>query len=213
MGKNKRDLSERSRLYHHYYKRTGGYAFLGKNLIKLLLVLGVLGAFLYVLTVYVVDLETIMCDWFTRLPVAVVIGTLFLSEAILGLLPPDLYIIWAKSLPNTYVIVFILALCSYLGGIISYGYGTLLYKIPKVRYWVEEKFDAQFTQIRKFGGLLIFLAAMAPLPFSPVSVVAGMVRFPFRLFWTIALARFARFFLYAIILYSTLSNFDTCITS
>ncbi len=210
MGKNKRDLGERSRLYHHYYKRTGGYTFLGKNLIKLLLVLGILGAVLYVLTSYVIDLNTIMCDWFTRLPEALIVGTLFLSETFLGLLPPDMYIIWAKSLPNTYIMVFILALSSYIGGLISYGYGSLLYKIPTIEYWVEDKFSKQFTQVRKFGGLLVFLAAMAPLPFSPVSVVAGMVRFPFRLFWTIALARFARFFLYAIILYSTLSNFDTC---
>lgn len=210
MASNKRKLKDRSKLYHEYYKRTGGYIFLGRNFIKLLIVLGVFGALLYVLSTHVLDLNTIMCDWFDRLPKLLIIGTLFASETFLGLLPPDMYIIWAKSLPYPFVFVFILALVSYVGGLISYGYGTLLYRIPTVNYWVEEKFAEQFINIRKFGGLLIFLAAMAPLPFSPVSVVAGMVRFPFRLYWTIALTRFLRFFLYAIVLFSVVQNVQTC---
>ncbi|MCC5915968.1 MAG: hypothetical protein JJU02_01440 [Cryomorphaceae bacterium] len=210
MAKNKRALKERSKLYHQYYKRTGGYSFLGQNMIKLLVVLGVFGALLYVLSTYVLDVETLMCDWFTRFPPWMVIATLFASECFLGLLPPDAYILWGKTFAHPYFIVLILAAVSYLGGLISYGYGTLLYKIPQVNFWIEEKFAIQFSQIRRFGGLLVFLAAMAPLPFSPVSMVAGMVRFPFRLFWTIALARFLRFFLYAMILYAFLPGFQPC---
>ena len=210
MAKNKRQIGARGKLYHQYYKRTGGYTFLGKNLIKLLVVLGVFGALLYVLSTYVLDIETIMCDWFARFPAWMIIGTLFISESFTGLLPPDAYILWAKSLPNPYLYVMILAAASYRGGLISYGYGTLLYRIPQVHFWVEEKFALQFSQIRRFGGLLVFLSAMAPLPFSPVSVVAGMVRFPFRLFWTIALTRFLRFLLYAVILYAFLPSFQTC---
>jgi membrane protein YqaA with SNARE-associated domain len=207
---NKRKLKDRSKLYHEYYKRTGGYVFLGKNFIKLLIVLGIFGVLIYVLSTHVLDLNTIMCDWFDRLPKLLIIATLFISESFLGLIPPDMYIIWAKSLSLPFVFVFILALVSYLGGIISYGYGTLLCRISAVNYWVEEKFSEQFTNIRKFGGLLIFLAAITPLPFSMVSIVAGMVRFPFKLFWTIALARFLRFFIYALLLFSVLQNVNTC---
>lgn len=198
---NEKDFRKRSNLAHEYYKRKGGYRFLGKNFLKLLASMVVLAAGLYAFSTYVLDIKDATDFIFKRFNPYVIIGTLFLSESFLGILPPDLYILWAKEMDYSYLLVLILAVVSYLGGIISYLYGTQLVKFTAIDRFVHVKFKEQFEQLRRFGGLFIFLAAMTPLPFSPVSVVAGVVEFPFSKYLFIALARFLRFFLYALVIF------------
>ncbi len=194
-------IFKKGHVYHVYYRRSGGYRFLGKNFFKLLIGILIFGAAIWLLNTYVFDITT-LTDYITKkLPMWLVLTTLLASESVLGLLPPDVYIIWAKGLENPELMVFVLALISYAGGIISYFIGTKLHRLPKVHQWVDIKFKEQFTTLKKFGGLLIFLAAMTPLPFSPVSTVAGVVDFPFKTYLIVALSRFLRFFVYALVLF------------
>jgi membrane protein DedA with SNARE-associated domain len=197
-----KDFFKRSNLTHEYYKRKGGYTFLGRNFVKLLIFLGIGAAGLYAFSTWVLDINSVTERIFEQFNTWLIVGTLLLSESFTGILPPDLYIIWAKSWDYPYLMVFILASVSYLGGVISYAYGTQLVKFKSIDRFVHVKFAEQFMQIRRFGGLLIFIAAMAPLPFSPISVVAGVVQFPFRKYLWVALSRYVRFFLYAIVLFS-----------
>ena len=189
---------------HRFYKMTGGYIFIGRAFWKLGLGVAVAVVALYFLNEYVFDV-TEKVGLITRvLPWWAVIATLFLSEIVTGILPPDLFILWARSLPAPWLMVSLMAALSYLGGVLSYGIGDRLHHLPKVKEWVDVKFAEQFIQIKRFGGLLIFLAAMTPLPFSPVSTVAGVVGFPFRMYLMVALSRFLRFWLYAAFLYGAL---------
>jgi membrane protein YqaA with SNARE-associated domain len=197
-----KDFRKRSNLAHHYYKRKGGYKFLGQNFLKLLVAVAILGAVVYFVSEYVIDIEHVTKLIFERFNLFVILAILFISESFLGLLPPDLFIIWAKDQSFPYLMVMILAALSYAGGVISYSYGTQLVKIKPIHDFVHIKFKEQFEQLRRFGGLFIFLAAVTPLPFSPVSVVAGVVEFPFRKYLFVALARFVRFFLYALVLFN-----------
>ncbi len=200
----KRSVKQYLLVVHRFYQMTGGYTFIGRAFWKL--GLGVVAAVvvLYFLNKYVFDVtETV--GMITRvLPWWAVITTLFLSEIVTGILPPDLYILWARSLPAPWLMVSLLAALSYIGGVVSYWVGVRLHELPKVKEWVDVKFAEQFIQIKRFGGLLIFLAAMTPLPFSPVSTVAGVVNFPFRMYLIVALSRFLRFWLYAAFLYGAL---------
>ncbi|MCB0803730.1 MAG: VTT domain-containing protein, partial [Flavobacteriales bacterium] len=100
-----------------------------------------------------------------------------------------------------YLMVFFLGCLSYLGGVFSYFIGNGIGKLPKVDKWLKKKFVEHFDKIRKWGGVLIIFAALFPLPFSPICMVAGMVRFPLPAFFTLALFRFARFFGYALVLF------------
>lgn len=168
---------------------------------RLLLILAAFAGFVWFVTTYIIDLEAIMDYVFFSLPDSMVITTLFISECFLGILPPDLYILWARTFDDPYFMVFILASVSYLGGIISWFIGKQIYRIPQVQIWVHKKFSELFRTFKKYGGLLIFISAMAPLPFSPVSTVAGVVNYPFGKYLIIALSRFLRFFLYAYVLY------------
>ncbi len=198
-----KDFLKRSNLTHEYYKRKGGYRFLGRNFLKLLIFLALAAAGLYAFSEYVLDINSVTDYIFKRFEPWFIVLTLFISESFTGILPPDLYILWAAdaALLDPWILVFLLATVSYLGGVISYAYGTQLIKIRWVHRYVNEKFAEQFEQIRRFGGLLIFIAAITPLPFSPISMVAGVVKFPFRKYLFVALSRFVRFFLYALVLF------------
>ncbi|MGB0176797.1 MAG: YqaA family protein [Owenweeksia sp.] len=203
-GRPERTFLQSTYRYHHYFKRTGRYRFMGKNLLRVFAVIAAFAVGAWLVTNYLIDLDTVMSFIFNRFSKWTVVATLLISESVIGLLPPDLYIFWAKTLSRPYTMVLILALASYTGGIISYLVGTQLYKLPRVKQWVHIRFAEQFATFRKYGGLLIFISAMAPLPFSWVSVVSGVVKYPFPKYLLIALSRLLRFFLYAFIFYQVL---------
>ena len=54
---------------------------------------------------------------------------------------------------------------------------------------------------RRFGGFLIFVAAVTPLPYSAVCLLVGSVNFKFRNFLLISSTRFLRFAVYSYILW------------
>lgn len=195
---------EKSYRYHNYFKRTGRYRFVGTNLLRLLLVITLFAVCVWLFTTYVIDLDQMEELIFSRLPNWLIVLTLFISECVTGILPPDMFILWAKTFAQPYWMVLLLAVVSYTGGIISWFIGTRLHRINRVKKWVHIRFSEQVKLFRKYGGLVIFISALTPLPFSPVSVVAGMVQYPFRLYWMVALSRFLRFFLYAYVFYQVL---------
>ena len=197
-------FTRKSYRYHNYFKRTGRYKFVGKNLLRLLLVITAFAVAVWLFTTYVLDLSQLEEMIFSRLPNWLIFLTLFLSECFTGILPPDMFILWAKTFEHPYLIVFVLALSSYIGGIVSWFIGTQIHRLKKVKLWVDFKFSEQVKLFKRYGGLVIFISALTPLPFSPVSVVAGMVDYPFRLYWIVALSRFLRFFLYAYVFYQIL---------
>ena len=196
-----RTFKENTFRYHNYFKRTGRYRFVGKNLLRLFGIIAAFGLGAWIVTEYIIDLDTVMEFIFQNLPHWVIVLTLFLSESVIGVLPPDLYIFWAKTLPEPYLMVFILSMASYLGGCLSYWVGRFLNKVPRIRKWVHVKFEEQFKTFRKYGGLFIFISALTPLPFAWVSVVSGVVRYPFWMYLLMALSRIIRFFGYAYVFY------------
>lgn len=200
INKQNRSWFKTTYLFHNLYKRNGSYTFIGKNTIRLIIGLIIFAVGTFLITEYLIDLQSIMDFILLNFPDWIIVGTLFISESFLGILPPDFYIIWALSSPSPYIMVFILALSSYTGGIVSYQIGSVLHRMPKIHDWIHHKFETQLVQIRKFGGLLIFIAALTPLPFSPISIVAGLISFKFNKYLIVALSRFLRFALYALVL-------------
>jgi membrane protein YqaA with SNARE-associated domain len=195
-----RSFGEKSRLYHYIMKRQGQYSFIARNIVRMILGLGAFGLGAWAISTYLIDVQAVVGYISEHFSFWLIVGTLFLSESILGLLPPDAYLFWAnEGFDPSWPVILLLAFTSYLGGIISYFIGKWLYRFPKVKRWVHIKFKEQFKLFKKFGGLLIFISAMTPLPFSPVSIVAGVIDYPFKTYLLTALSRFLRFFLYAYI--------------
>ena len=187
-------------IYHHYYKRKGVYTFLWKNSLKIIAGFGILiGAFL-IFKEFVPNYNTKLESLLNSINTGWALSIFFISETIFGLIPPDLFIIWSKKFDSPYAMVSLLAILSYLGGIFAYFIGKYIGSLPKIENWILAKFSNHFQLIQSWGGVLIVFAALFPLPFSSICLVAGAVRFPFKTFLLLALFRFIRFFGYALVL-------------
>ena len=182
---------------HNYYGRTGFYLFVWESVKKAFLpiVLVVIGLFLFNKFVYNINdgLQTIT-ETFSRLGVLI---TFFISETLLGLIPPEIFIAWSKKTTNPILNLSILATLSYTGGLLSYFLGKLTLKIDSVKNYLEVKMAANLKNTRKWGGFLILVGALLPLPFSIACLAAGMIKYPFKNVVFFGLFRFARFAIYA----------------
>ena len=207
MSKNKRikTKKEKAKLTHHYYKRTGFYMFIWESLKKAFwpIVGVVVGLILFNKYVYNINdaLQT-MTETFSRLGV---LTTFFISETLLGLIPPEIFIAWSGKTTQPILNLSLLAALSYSGGLISYFLGRLTLKIESVKNYLEVKMAKNLKNTRKWGGILILVGALLPLPFSIACVAAGMIKYPFKNVALFGLFRFVRFALYATVIFKAVS--------
>lgn len=189
---------------HRYFKISGGYRFMGQNLFKLIIFLSLFAGSAWALNTYVFSFSEVSQEITARYSPAMVMTWLFLSEIIIGVLPPEAFIIWAQSFSQPYLWVFLLATLSYTGGLISFFIGTRLNNFTRIHNWVYRRFEDQIVQIKKFGGLLIAIAALTPLPYPLISMIAGLAGVRAGLFARVALIRYVRFFIYAVVIYGAI---------
>ena len=201
MGREKKKVGKKINRYHHYYRRKGVYSFFLRNSFKLAVGLIILIGIILLLRQIAPNLEAQFEALLATFTTPKTLTFFFLSESLFGLVPPDLFIIWAQKFQSPYGMVAILALLSYAGGVTSYFMGNYISHLPKVEDWLKRKFLEQLIKMRKWGGLMIVFAALFPLPFSPVCMIAGTIRYPKPSFFLLGLFRFFRFFGYALVLF------------
>ena len=195
-------IMKRGHIYHVYYRRSGTYRFIGKNALKLLVVMALLGVAVFLINKYVFEIDR-ATDYLTQnFSVPAVLTTFFFSELTLGILAPEILIVWLSTFSYPWLWILLLSIISYIGGIGAYFLGTKLYHLPKVHKYVDDKFSEQFKQIKKYGGILIILGTLTPLPYSPICIVSGVVGFPFQKFLMLTLTRFLRVLIYAILIFN-----------
>ena len=201
MNSNTKTKKSRLRLLHQYYSYTGFYRFIGlslkKSIVPIVVFIGVLLGIHY----FVIDINTALITVTETFRTTSVLAVFFISESMLGLIPPEIFIAWSKKLPQPILYLSILALLSYVGGVISYITGLSITRIPKVRYAIENRLAKHIKNTRKWGGFLIVVGALFPIPFSITSIAAGFIRYEFKNYLLFGLLRFARFYLYAIAIF------------
>ncbi|MGB3342320.1 MAG: short-chain dehydrogenase [Aequorivita sp.] len=187
---------------HLYYKYTGFYTFVGQSLKKAAGPILLIIAALILLDLYVVDFGSLF-TYITETYAAVNILLVFLaSETFLGLVPPEIFIAWSNKMPQPVVYLSLLATISYVGGIFSYFIGKWIFTIPVVFAYMEGKMKKHLKHIRKWGGFLIVVGALLPIPYSMTSMAAGTIHYKFSKFLLFGLLRFVRFYLYAIAIFN-----------
>ncbi|HBC04174.1 MAG: short-chain dehydrogenase [Aequorivita sp.] len=187
---------------HLYYKYTGFYSFVGHSLKKAIIPILLVVAALIVVDLYVVDFSNLF-TYITETYAPINILLVFLaSESLLGLVPPEIFIAWSDKMPQPLLYLTLLATLSYIGGIISYFIGKWVFTIPRVYEYMEGKMKKHLKHIRKWGGFLIIVGALLPIPYSMTSMAAGMIHYKFRNYLLFGLLRFVRFYLYAIAIFS-----------
>ncbi|RLD84194.1 MAG: short-chain dehydrogenase [Bacteroidetes bacterium] len=209
--KKKRTRKKQIELYHSYYKRTGLYKFLGINFIKLILMLvGIIVLILVLDQIVDFKLQQDRLQHFVDQHNPFFVFTFFLlTESFMGFIPPDIFMVWgrAKFPENAYLIVGVLGTLSYIGGINAYFLGVLIRRFPTVEKFIQRKYGKNFELIEKWGGIVIIMAALFPLPFAMISTIAGIVKYPFRTFLLYGLTRYIRFFLYAVVIFGAIKSF------
>ncbi len=192
----------RLQLLHQYYSYTGFYKFLGTSLKKALPPILLFIAGLLIVNYFVININDLLIYVTENYSDYVVFGVFFASESLLGLIPPEIFIAWSDKASSPILYLSILALLSYLGGVISYFIGKSITKIPSVHDYLEVKMAKHIRNTRKWGGFLIIVGALLPIPFSITSIAAGMIKYPFISYLLFGLLRFVRFYLYAVAIFS-----------
>lgn len=200
--KTKSKKKSKTRLLHQYYSYTGFYTFIGRSLRKAAIPILVVIVGLFLFNKYVFTLDDglqLLTESFSRTGVLI---TFFVSETLLGLIPPEIFIGWSKKTSNPILNLSILATLSYAGGILSFFIGKASLKIASIKNYLEVKMAKHLKNTSKWGGFLILIGALLPIPFSITCMAAGMIKYPLKGVVLFGLFRFARFALYAWAIFS-----------
>jgi hypothetical protein len=130
----------------------------------------------------------------------------FGSELFFGLIPPELFMIWAFNkgdIPQYILNVTFFAAVSYALGYLNFLVGKFLYKRVIFRYFRKRFFTETWPQLRKYGLFLIIVAAITPIPWAAVCLLVGSAGYPTKSFLKYALFRILRFAVYGFIVYQS----------
>ncbi len=188
--------------YHTTFKSRGGYSLAWKALLRLLIALVVIIGILLILQSTISDFSESIKDVIGRLRPRFVLVIFFISESLLGLIPPDFFIAWSHQFTHDIGMLSVLAVISYAGGIVSYIIGLQIGNSKKVYNFFKTRFASHMHKVYQYGGIIIVFSAIFPLPYSMVCMAAGTVKYSFKKLLILGLTRFLRFYGYAIIVYS-----------
>ncbi len=192
---------KRYRILNYYYKKTGFYSFLKNTAFKGGVLIVIFVAILLGLEYFLLDFNLILNNLVATYSAHIVFIFFLLSETVLGLVPPEIFIAWASKSVSPWLFLFILATMSYFGGLIAYFIGNRLFLIPYIKNHIENKIAKHVLNLRKWGGLFVIIGAMLPLPHSIVSLACGLIKYDFKHYLLWALFRYLRFIAYALVIF------------
>lgn len=199
--KKRKRKKSKTRLLHQYYSYTGFYTFIGKSLRKAIIPIAIVVIGLILFNKYVYNINDGLQRMTETFSTTGVLSVFFISETLLGLIPPEIFIAWSKKTEDPVVTLAILATLSYTGGLITFFIGKASLKINSFRNYLENKLTKHLKNTSKWGGFLIVVGALLPIPFSITCLTAGMIKYPFKGVVLFGLFRFARFAIYALAIF------------
>jgi len=194
---------------HLHNREKGLYGYVGRTSIKIILFYALFIIIASIIGKYLLDFNRLFNYIIDNLSDGFMIIFFFVTESFLGLIPPDVFVIWSAKFDNPFSMLALLGILSYIGGIISYQIGVLIGRMPKVRAYSERALDKQIRAVRKWGGVFIIIAAIFPFsPFSMVIIAVSLLRYPFKLYLLFGLVRISRFLIQGV-LYLDILNLET----
>ncbi|MEP1096662.1 MAG: VTT domain-containing protein [Cyclobacteriaceae bacterium] len=126
------------------------------------------------------------------------------SEVIFGIIPPEFFMIW--SLRTEVLTIYAnniisLSIISYAAGVIGFLIGQYLNKTHFFVAMKKRVFGKFEEHLNHYGGFLVIVAAVTPLPFSGIAMLVGSVKYSFKKYLYFSLFRFARFIVYSMIVW------------
>lgn len=203
MKPKQKEKKTRLQLLHQYYNYTGFYKFVWEAVKKSLPYIIAIVVAIYAIN-HFFNINEALIRLTEILPAYGVLSFFFVSETLLGLVPPEIFIAWAGKMYNPWFYLSLLAVLSYGGGLLSYWMGRSITKMPSVHNYLETKMEKQLKNSKKWGGFLIMVGAVLPLPFSIACLAAGIIEFPFKNVMLYGALRFVRFAIYGLIIFNVL---------
>ena len=191
-------------LAHRYYKITRFYSFLKNTAYQAFFMIVIFVLLLMAINYFITDINLLLNNIFETYSPKIIVLSFFISESILGLIPPEIFILWSSKSDSPILFLFALASASYLGGIVSYFIGMRISLMPAVRKHIERKIKQHIINLRKWGGVFIVLGAISPIPHSIVSIGAGLINYKFKYYLLWSLFRYLRFVIYYLIILQVL---------
>ena len=130
----------------------------------------------------------------------------FMSEFFFGLIPPELFMIWAYNKSDILHYIFNVAFfgaVSYAMGYLTFLIGSFLFKRVSFRYFRKKFLKELWPMLNKYGIFLIIVAALTPVPWAAVSLLVGSAGYPSHRYLRYALFRIVRFAIYGFIIYQS----------
>ena len=203
------DLVLKIKGQHLHYRNKGLYRYVGRTTLKIIFFYIVFIITATLIGKYLLNFNRLFNYIIDNLSDGFMIIFFFVTESFLGLIPPDLFVIWSAKFETPFVVLGILGILSYIGGIISYQIGVWFGHMPRVKAYTERVLDRQIRSVQKWGGVFIIIAALLPFsPFSMVIIAVSLLRYPFKLYLLFGLARISRFLLQGV-LYLDILNLES----
>lgn len=127
------------------------------------------------------------------------------SEIIFGILPPEIFmLIWqTKGILSEYIInLGILTLISYAAGVLGYFIGYYFSKTGTFKKIYNKYLQPYESKLKRYGGFLVIVGAVTPIPYSATCMLAGTIKYPFNTFLLICITRIIRFAVYGWMVWS-----------
>ncbi|MCH6199591.1 VTT domain-containing protein [Aquiflexum sp. LQ15W] len=178
--------------------------FLVKNILKGFFFLAILVLIFYLLRKGTTEEDRML--WFGSIynnPM-LVLAVFVASEIIFGIIPPEIFMLWSMEtgyFGPYFISIGTLSLISYAAGFLNFTIGKFLK--GKVS-WLngENKFLKKYQKMfDQYGGYLVIVASVTPIPFSAVSLLAGAGGLDKTKYLLNSLFRILRYFVYAYILW------------
>tara|TARA_B100000900_G_C20366093_1_gene628398 strand:- start:60 stop:638 length:579 start_codon:yes stop_codon:yes gene_type:complete len=169
-----------------------------KNFIRGILFFAVAIVF-YKITFSYLDLSGLKEQISFDLPSTFVFLLFFMSEVVLGIIPPELFMIWAitsKPLSLYFIYVISFSVISYIAGFVAFLFGKYLHKTWLYEFMRKNIIGKYERKINAYGWLVIVVAAITPLPFSATCAVIGAIGFNRNKYLFYSMARFIRYAIY-----------------
>ena len=187
-------------LAHRYYKITRFYSFLKNTAYQAFFMIVIFVLLLMAVNFFIIDINLLINNILETYSPKIVILCFLISESILGLIPPEIFILWSAKSGSPFLFLFALATVSYIGGVVSYFIGMRISLMPAVSKHVERKIKQHIINLRKWGGLFIVLGAISPIPHSIVSIGSGLIDYKFKYYLLWSLFRYLRFVIYYLLI-------------
>jgi membrane protein YqaA with SNARE-associated domain len=204
-----KNILGRLRRHHDSNVNRGVYGYLWWSGLKIILIWFLIMVPVILIAKYFIDLDPLINHIVNNFSNAFVLLVFFASESFLGMIPPDLFIIWTTKFSSPLLILTLLGVLSYIGGIISFYIGKWISERPKIKSYIERALEKYIILVRKWGGAFIIISALFPFsPYSLVVIAISMFKYPFKYYLFFGLSRIVRFIVQGII-YLNILNVDT----